>query len=112
MTGQPLDESRRLRARDEALADGLTRLDPAPTFGTPSLVAQTKAITTYPTSAQRFFACTPRTVLGREVEGGAGALTSTGATLLALNLGTAIPPAGTDVLVTFVDSRWVFRFDG
>ena len=112
MTDPSLDEARRLRARDEALADGLSRRDPPPSFGTPSLVAQTGAIGTYPTSAQRFFACTPRTVMGREVEGGAGTLTSTGATLLALNLGSAIPPSGTDVLVTFVDSRWVFRFDG
>lgn len=112
MTGQPLDEAKRLRARDEALADSLSRRDPAPTFGTPSLVAQTRAIGAYPTSAQRFFACTPRTVLGREVEGGAGTLTSSTSTFLALNLGTAIPPAGTDVLITFVDSRWVFRFDG
>lgn len=112
MTDPSLDDARRLRARDEALSDDLSRRNPAPAFGSPSLVAQTKAIAAYPTAAQRFFACTPRTVLGREVEGEAGALTSTGSTLLALNLGSAIPPAGTDVLVTFVDSRWVFRYDG
>ena len=112
MSLQSLDETKRLRTRDDALADGLSRRDRFPSFGSPSLVAQTKAIQAYPTSAQRFFACIPQTVLGKEVEGGAGTLTPDSATFLALNLGSAVPPVGTNILATFVDSRWVFRFDG
>jgi len=112
MTSQSLDEAKRLRGRDVALLDGLSRRDRAPSFGSPSLVAQTTTIKTYPTSARRFYACVPQTVLGVEVEGGPGTLSPGPSTFFALNLGTAIPPAGTNILATFVESRWVFRFDG
>ena len=107
-----LDEAKRLRIRDEALLDWWSRSDSHPSFGSPSLVAKTKTIQTYPTTAQKFYACEPQTVLGKEEEGGAGTLTSGQASLFAFNLGTAIPPVGTAVLATFVESRWVFRYDG
>ena len=109
---QSLDEAKRLRARDEALDDDLSRRGRAPSFGSPGIVAQTTTIKTYPTSAQRFYACVPQTVLGAEVEGGAGSFSPGSATFFALNLGTAVPPSGTNVLATFVESRWVFRYDG
>ena len=107
-----LDEAKRLRIRDEALLDGWNRSDQHPSFGSPSLVALTKKIQTYPTTARKFYACEPQTVLGKEVEGGAGTLTPGQATFFAFNLGTAIPPEGTPILATFVESRWVFRHDG
>ena len=112
MSRQTLDEAKRLRIRADALLDGWNRSDQYRSFGTPSLVAQTKAVQSYPTTAQKFFACVPQTVLGKEVEGGAGTLSPDPATFFALNLGTAIPPVGTFILVTFVESRWVFRYDG
>lgn len=112
MISQSLDEAKRLRGHDTALLDGLSRRDRAPAFGSPSLVAQTTTIKTYPTSAQRFYACVPQTVLGAEVEGGPGILSPSSSTFFALNLGTAIPPTGTNILATFIESRWVFRFDG
>ncbi len=98
--------------RDDALLDSLSRRDRDPRFGSPSLVAQTTTIAAYPTSAQRFFACVPQTVLGAEVEGGPALVPPGTSTFFALNLGTAVPPTGTDVLATFVESRWVFRYDG
>lgn len=106
------DESKRLRIRDAALSDGLSRRDRDPAFGVPSVAGQTKALSSYPASARRFFACAPITVLGPEVEGGPGTVTVGTSTFFALNLGTAIPPVGTNILATSVDSRWVFRFDG
>ncbi len=106
------DEAKRLRIRDAALVDGAGSRDRDPAFGMPCLVAQTKALATYPTAAQRFYACSPASVLGPEVEGGPGTVAPASATFFALNLGTAIPPVGTNVLATFVDSRWVFRHDG
>lgn len=112
MNSHSLDEAKRLRVRDEALLDGLSRRDRAASFGSPSLVVQTKAINTYPTTAQQFYACSPQTVLGQEVEGGAGTLSPIPATFFALNLGTAVPPIGTSILATYVESRWVFRYDG
>ena len=112
MTNLILDEAKRLRQRDEAVFDDLSRRDRAPSFGSPSLVAQTTTLNAYPKSAQRFYACVPQTLLGAEVEGGPGSFTQEPATFFALNLGTAIPPAGTNILATFVESRWVFRYDG
>ena len=112
MTQPTYDEAKRLRERDEALRDVLSRRDRPPSFGSPSLVVQTRTLTTYPTSAQRFYACVAQTVLGAEVEGGPATLTPTPASFFALNLGSSIPPAGTYVLATFVESRWVFRYDG
>ena len=112
MNRQSSDEARRLRGLDDALLDSLSRRDRAGSFGSSSLVARTKAIATYPSSAQRFFACVPQTVLGAEVEGGPATFSPGSATFFALNLGTAVPPTGTYVLTTFVESRWVFRYDG
>ncbi len=112
MNQRILDEAKRFRERDGTLQDDLTRRDRVPSFGSPSLVAQTKVITTYPTSAQRFYACTAQTVLGAEVEAGPASFTPGPASFYALNLGTSIPPAGTYILTTFVESRWVFRYDG
>ncbi len=106
------DEAKRLRIRDAALEDGIGRGGRAPAFGMPCLVARTKALAGYPTAAARFYACAPITVLGPEVEGGPAAITLGPSTFFALNLGSAVPPVGTDVLATFVDSRWVFRHDG
>ena len=84
----------------------------SPAFGAPSLVAQTEIINNYPSAPRQFYACTVQTVLGNEVEGGAGTLSPNPSTFYALNLGTAVPPVGTTILATFVESRWVFRFDG
>ena len=112
MSHQSGDEAKRLRGRDEVFADGLSRRDRTPSFGSPSLVVQTRTLQTYPTSPQQFYACVGQTVLGVEVEGGPGSFTPGPASFFALNLGTSIPPVGTYVLATFVESRWVFRYDG
>jgi len=106
------DEAKRLRIRDAALADVLSQAGHDPSLGMPCLVAQTKTLSSYPASAQRFFACSPLTVLGPEVEGGPGTLTPGTSTFFALNLGLAVPPVGANILVTFIDNRWIFRFDG
>jgi hypothetical protein len=106
------DEAKRLRIRDAALIDGLSQAGRDPTLGMPSLVAQTKTFSSYPTAAQVFYACSPLTVLGTEVEGGPAILTTGSSTFFSLNLGSAIPPVGTNVLATFVDNRWIFRYDG
>jgi hypothetical protein len=78
----------------------------------PSLVARTTKISSYPSQAQSFYACTPVTVLGQEVEGGSGTINLGSSTFFALNVGSAIPAIGINVVATFVDNRWVFRYDG
>jgi hypothetical protein len=106
-----IDDSKRLRLRDGAIADDLTAHPYAPDPGGPCLVLQTTAIKAYPTAAQSFFACVPVSVLGAEVEGGQALLTSLIPTVFAFNLGTTLPPLGTNVIASFVGNRWVFRYD-
>lgn len=106
------DEAEALRRDGAARDDAATRAEGPNPSGAPCVVAKTKAIATYPTTAAAFYGVEPQHVTGTETEGSAGTLTGTGATILALNLGTAIPPVGTQVLVTFCDWQWCFRYDG
>ncbi len=106
------DEAKRLRIRDVALVDGFSQTGRDPSLGKPCVVAQTKKLSTYPAYAQQFYACSPLTILGPEVEGGAGTTTLGTSTFFALNLGSAVPPVGANVVATRVDSRWVFLYDG
>jgi hypothetical protein len=105
------DEVKRLRVRDDAIAGDLSAAPYLADPGAPCLVAQTTRIGVYPTVAQSFFACTPVSILGAEVEGGAATLTVLAPVFFALNLGAAVPPQGTDVIASFVGNRWVFRYD-
>ena len=107
----PDDEVRRFALQDEALNDELLRQESDVPVGAPTLLARTKLISTYPTNAASYFACLPLTLLGPEVEGGQGVVSARDATFFALNMGRSVPPVGTQVLVTFVGSRWVFRHD-
>jgi hypothetical protein len=105
------DDAKRLALRELALADDVKRRDSDPTLGAPSLPARTTTIKTYPTTPQSYYACVPLMLLGAEVEGGPGIVTAAGATFFALNLGSTVPPPGTQLLATFVGNRWVFRYD-
>lgn len=108
------DDAQRLRNQRKA-SDTAASQDPGNvTGGAPCLVLRTATKTTYPTTAGAFYACHIVTVLGTETEGSPGDLTVVSTTdwTFALNLGLAIPPSGTDVLATFVKSRWTFRYDG
>jgi hypothetical protein len=106
------DEAIRLRIENGVIVDSMSQIERDPSLGMPSLVVRTKTLSHYPTLAQAFYACSPLTVLGIEVEGGSGSLSVATSTLFALNLGSAIPPTGTNVIATFVENRWVFRYDG
>jgi hypothetical protein len=106
------DDAKRLRVRDATLGDRFSQSGRDPSLGMPCLLVRTTTIKTYPTSAQSFYACSPLTILGSEVEGGAGSITPGTSTFFALNLGSAVPPVGTNVLATFVENRWVLRYDG
>jgi hypothetical protein len=106
------DDAKRLRIRDVALVDRISQTGRDPSLGMPCVVAQTKSLSRYPTSAQQFYACSPLTILGLEVEGGPGTIVSGTSTFFALNLGSVVPPNGANVVATFVDNRWVFRYDG
>ena len=104
------DDAERLRIRDETIASRLSRRTEPTTSAAPCLVARTTKINAYPTLARSHYACDPVAVLGVETEGGAADLVALAAPFLAINLGGAVPPEGTDVVAAFIGDRWVFRY--
>jgi hypothetical protein len=101
------------RARHEDLSDQLDRIGPCGAEGTAALIVQTTTVTTYPTAAGEFYACNPVGIDGSETEGGAATYTADSAQVIyCLNVGTAVPPNGTNVLASAVGGRWCFRYDG
>jgi hypothetical protein len=106
-----VEDAKRLFSREGFLADDVKRRDADPSLGSPSILARTTTLTVYPSRAQSYFACQPLSLLGVEVEGGAGAVTPQSDPFFALNVGSTSPPVGAQVLTTFVGNRWVFRFD-
>ena len=105
------DDAKRLFTRESALSDDVRRRDSDPSLGLPNLLATTMTIRAYPTTAQAYYACQPLTLLGAEIEGGAGVVSVVSGTFFALNIGSTIPPSGTQILTTFIGNRWVFRYD-
>jgi hypothetical protein len=106
------DEATRLRVRQSGLLAASESKGSGLASGGACLVARTTTLNNYPATATSFFACNPITVLGAEVESGAGIKTASSSAFLALNLGSAIPPAGTEIIATLAGGRWVFRYDG
>lgn len=80
-------------------------------FCRPTLVVRTVIVATYPTTASVYYGVQTLQVQGIEAEGGASSNTVFGGTFFALNLGTAIPPVGFQVIATWTPSRWAFRYD-
>ena len=77
------------------------------------MVVITTTITTYPTSASEFYACNPELLTGSEAERRDTDVHGRhGDDCLRLNLGTAIPPNGTYLVIHSVGGRWCFRYDG
>lgn len=105
------DESRKQMLDMAAWSEELVRQDADPPLGLPTVLAVTRQISAYPTTPRCFFACQPVTVMGAEVEGAAATVSDRPGSFFALNIGTALPPIGTEVLATLVGNRWVFRYD-
>jgi hypothetical protein len=109
-----MNDLRILRNRQTAAATSLdcstTADDP---HGSAAMCAITTTVVMYPTSAGVFYACNPELLSGSESEGTKPTFTVDTATIIyALNLGTAIPPKGTVVVIHAVGGRWAFRYDG
>lgn len=102
----------RLRNRDDD--DQVDRSQETDLTGcdSPTLLVRTKTVTTYPTTAGSFYACSAVLLTGAETEGGAGTLTlDSSPTIYAYNIGSSIPASGTNLVITYVRDRWVFRYD-
>ena len=108
-----MNDLRIMRERQLAAETALDLLGAGADNGAASLCAITTTVTTYPTSAAEFYACNPELITGSVAEGATPTFTADTATVLyALNLGTAIPPNGTIIVVHSAGGRWTFRYDG
>ena len=77
-----------------------------------SAVAQTAISETYPTTANTVYYLAGMSIDADDQEGSDVTLAGDGNEYFAVNLGTRIPPPGTNVLISSVGGRWVFRWDG
>ena len=109
-----MNDLRVMRERQLVAASWLDRqAETAEPHGSAALIVKTYTKTTYPTSAAAFYACSPQLITGNETEGGTPTFTTDGnTTIYGLNLGTSIPPSGTQVVLHSVGGRWCFRYDG
>lgn len=108
-----MSDARVMRGRQDDAAAAVRRLVTAGHHGSEAVLAQTKAVGTYPTNASAFYACTPLKVEGAETEGAAATFSADASrTVMSFNLGTKVPPLGTKLIVHSCDGRWTFRYDG
>jgi hypothetical protein len=108
-----MSDVRIMRERQEIIASTSLRLEPAGSHGPEAALVQTTVTGSYPVTASTFYACTPLRIDGAEIE--AAAVTFTGdptRTIMALNLGSKIPPVGTKFIIHSCGGRWAFRYDG
>jgi hypothetical protein len=107
-------ETRLLRERLQSLDDAFDASQAGgDAYCSAAIIAQTTTVTTYPTTASAMYAVIPQDIDGAESEGSAATyVPNTGAISYALNLGTQIPPSGTNVICHAVGGRFCFRYDG
>ena len=111
MSVADFEDATRLRMGDDARRSTESRRADSAGGGSVSVLAVTKTLTSYPTSAGKFFACETRAILGTESEGASGAGTNLGDTFFAyLPVGAPIPASGSEVTCSRVAYRWVIDF--
>jgi len=107
------NDLRVLRDRQLAASDALDRSGGQDPYGSAAMCVITTTVETYPTVAATFYACNPELLTGTEAEGTAATFTVDTSTIIyAVNVGTAIPPSGTKLVIHAVGGRWAFRYDG
>jgi hypothetical protein len=108
-----MSETRILRERQSNARAAALRLVPFAEDGAVAILAQTRVAVSYPSVPAAFYACSPLQVDGPETEGAAVTyFGDSSRTILAFNLGTQVPPAGTRLIAHACGGRWVFRYDG
>jgi hypothetical protein len=101
------DDQELIRLGD-AYRDGSRREEESSSQIGATCLAKTKTVTTYPTSAGKFFACSTQKVIGPETEGGTATVADLGDTFYAwLPTGRTVPANGTLVICERVPYRWV-----
>lgn len=99
-----------LRRRDADDRDDMDRAPPPSDGCCDCFIGSTTQISTYPATAQAYYAVLPSVAGGAETEGTAVTLTSGSVPILAANVGGSVPPQGTAVIVHRTGNRSVFRF--
>jgi hypothetical protein len=109
-----MSATRVLRDRAAFLSDSLDRSGDEGPAANAALVGVTVAIKAYPTLPGAFYGITPQRITGTNKEGDPGVFAAepTPTPMVALNVGTQIPPVGTKIICEAVGGRWVFRYDG
>jgi hypothetical protein len=104
--------ARQIRLRHADLIDAVERLDQGG-GGADTAVVQTTTVSTYPVTAAASYAVVPVQLGGAETEGAAATVAADSSRVFfALNLGSAIPPSGTNLICFSAGGRWSFRYDG
>ena len=99
----------RMRDAEDAL-DAVS--DHGSQFGSAAILGITTTVTTYPTTPNVFYAVNPQYLTGNDVESATPTfVTDTSTVIYALNIGSTIPPNGTEIVASAVGGRWVFRYD-
>jgi hypothetical protein len=108
-----MSDLRVMRDRHTALADALDRSGDLDSYASAAMIAITTTVDTYPTTAGAFYAVNPQRITGTVAEGASPTYATDPSTVVyALNVGSQIPPDGTELVIHSVGGRWCFRFDG
>jgi hypothetical protein len=106
-----MSESRIMRSRQADLEQYNDRLAPNSIDCDVSVLGTTAEKEAYPTVAAAVYFIETANLDGSDAEGSTASVVADGGSLFALNLGSQVPPVGTNVIVTSVGGRWCFRFD-
>lgn len=104
------DEIQTLLRRVESLQAQLDRLTAGDTVVEDTLVVQTVTVSSYPTSAARFYAVQAVDPTGTESENSTGSYGTPTGTFFAFNLGAAVPTSGTKTRISRSGGVWAFRY--
>jgi hypothetical protein len=106
------DGVRELRARVDELESALERIEAGDLACGAAKVVRTVSLGSYPTGSgvNRVFAVRDVVVSGTETEGATATSTVDTRTFYAVNVGTGIPPVGTDLIAVQVPHVWAFRY--
>lgn len=100
------------RLRQDSTLDDLDRTPETELDCAPGELLQTYTHTTYPTAAGDVYACHPVWIDADDDEGATPSFAvDTSVTIYAINVGSEIPPSGSNVIAHAVGGRWVFRWD-
>ena len=104
------DEIRRLRLESLSLGEDIGAIDRNQTVAPDRLLITTTTKNTYPTTANAFYFCTAQAITGTPTEGGTATINALSFNLYAYNLGTTIPPVGTQRVAHLTCGTYCFTY--